>query len=331
MSNQLKKPIDTIRDLLERSKDQLQMALPKHLTVDRMLRVAITAIQKTPQLLQCDSKSLLGAIMQAAQLGLEPDGVLGQAYLIPYRNGKKNCYEAQLQVGYKGLLALARRSGEITSFQAQVVYENDNFDFAFGINERLEHIPATNGNRGDLKAAYAIARFKDSGYAFDVMFKEDIEKIRRASKASSKDTPWNTWAEEMWRKTVAKRLCKYLPQSIELQKAAAIDEHIDMGFDVMPLQIESKTDERTENLKKKLEEENLKKKVDKKERKPVEEHDKTFSEKLAGLKGALGDEVFYRELSSVGYSNEKDVPKDKEEDVLNYLGAFVDNEKAVEV
>ncbi len=226
MATELQKKTQTIRELLKKSEGQIKAALPSFLTVGRMVRIFLTTIQKTPKLLECDQKSLIGAFMQAAQLGLEPDGVLGQAYIIPYGN------KAQFQIGYKGLLALARRSNEITSFNAQVVYENDTFEFEYGLHEKLKHIPCMNGDRGKLKAAYAIARFKDGGYAFDVMFGSDIAKTRRSSKAqSTKDSPWNTWEEEMWRKTVAKRLTKYLPQAIETQRAAQIDENIDMGID----------------------------------------------------------------------------------------------------
>lgn len=226
MTTELQKKMTTIRDLLKRSEGQIRAALPKFLTVERMTRIFLTTIQKTPKLLECDQKSLIGAFMQSASLGLECDGILGQAYIIPYGN------KANFQIGYKGLLALARRSNEITSFNAQVVYEKDLFEFEYGLHEKLKHVPCMTGERGKLKAAYAVARFKDGGYAFDVMFGSDIEKVRKSSKAqSTKDSPWNTWEEEMWRKTVAKRLTKYLPQAIETQRASQIDERIDMQLD----------------------------------------------------------------------------------------------------
>lgn len=227
--------LTTIRDLVSQSQDEFRRALPRHLDPDRFLRIALTAIRQTPKLLDCTPQSLVAALMQSAQLGLEPDGILGHAYLIPYRDNKKGTTEAQFQVGYKGLISLARRSGEVQSFQAQVVYENDKFDFAFGIDERLEHIPA-GGDRGEMVAAYAIVKFKDGGHAFDVMFREDIEKVKRSSKAADSG-PWKTHEPEMWRKTVAKRLCKYLPLSVELQRAASLDEHNDLGpIDVTPHQ-----------------------------------------------------------------------------------------------
>lgn len=234
MTTELQKKTNTIRELLKKSEGQIRAALPNFLTVERMTRIFLTTIQKTPKLLECDQKSLIGAFMQSAQLGLEPDGLLGQAYIIPYGN------QAKFQIGYKGLLALARRSGEITSFNAQVVYEKDKFEFEYGLNDKLKHVPCMNGDRGSLIAVYAIARFKDGGYAFDVMFKCDIDKIRKSSKAqSTKDSPWNTWEEEMWRKTVAKRLMKYLPQAIEAQRASQIDERIDMQLDEDIIEVQS--------------------------------------------------------------------------------------------
>lgn len=228
----LAKKSKTIRDFFNKPelKAEFQQALPKHVETAAFVRTAITSIIGNQALLDCDMGSLVKALMQAAQLGLMPDGVTGHAYLIPYKNSKKGITEAQFQIGYKGLLSLVRRTGEIKSFIAQVVCENDKFDFAFGIKERLEHVPVQ-GDRGAMKCAYAYAQFKDGGYTFDVMFREDIEKVKKSSKASSfKDSPWQTWEAEMWRKTVAKRLIKYLPISVDLQRAAGIDEHNDMGL-----------------------------------------------------------------------------------------------------
>ena len=121
-------PYKTIQDLLKRMEPQIRKALPKHLEPERLARIALTEIRKNPKLLECSRESLLGAVMTAAQLGLEP-GVLGHAYLIPYWNNKTKSYEVQFQIGYKGLLDVVRRSGEITSISAHCVYENDEFEF----------------------------------------------------------------------------------------------------------------------------------------------------------------------------------------------------------
>lgn len=221
--------IKTIRDLFERAKPQIALAVPKHLTPERIMRVAMTAIQRTPKLLDCDAQSLLASVMQCAQLGLEPDGILGHAYLVPFKNNKRGgILEAQFMIGYKGLISLARRSGEVSSINAQVVYSNDEFDYSYGLDEKLFHRPTT-GERGRPIAAYCVARFKDGGHAFEVMTYEDIESIRKRSKAAE-DGPWVTDWPEMARKTVVRKLAKYLPLSIEFQKAAALDEYADAGL-----------------------------------------------------------------------------------------------------
>lgn len=105
----------TIRGLLEKSRKQLEMAIPKHMTVDRLLRVAMTSIQRTPKLLDCTPQSLLACVMTCAQLGLEPDQFLGQAYLVPFKDTEKNITVCTLIPGYRGYIALARRSGEVAN------------------------------------------------------------------------------------------------------------------------------------------------------------------------------------------------------------------------
>jgi recombination protein RecT len=210
-----------IGKFLKTKENQIKAALPKHLTSERMLRIATTELRKIPKLRECAVESLFGAIIQCSQLGLEPGSALGQAYLIPY--GK----ECQFMIGYRGMIDLARRSGQIVSISAQAVYENDDFDFAYGLNEKLEHTPAK-GERGNFIAAYAIAKLKDGGHQMEVMFKSDIEKIRARSKAA-KNGPWVTDYDEMAKKTVVRRLFKYLPISIEIAEAVEKDYQADDG------------------------------------------------------------------------------------------------------
>jgi recombination protein RecT len=218
---------NTIRAYLEGQKKQLAMAVPKHLPVDRLLRVAMTSIQQTPKLLDCTPVSLLRCVMTCAQLGLEPDQFLGQAYLVPFWNSKKNVMEAQLIPGYRGYISLARRSGEVQSVSAQVVYEKDEFILKYGINEDLTHIPAE-GDRGKAKGAYVIFKYKDGGYSFDYMSVGDIDKIRQRSKAKD-DGPWVTDYDEMAKKTVIKRHSKLAPLSVEFQKAVALEDRAYTG------------------------------------------------------------------------------------------------------
>jgi len=219
----------TLSDLFEEMKPAIAQAIPKHLTPDRLLRIAMTSIRTNPKLKVCTPESLLGAVMQCAQLGLEPS-ILGHAYLIPYRNKRKDengkeyyVDEAQFQIGYKGLIELARRTGQISSIMAQAVHEKDVFEYEYGINEKLRHVPAE-GDRGPVVKYYAYAKFKDGGYSFLVMTKRDIE-IHRDKFAKAKSYgPWVDHFDEMAKKTVLKALMKYMPISVEFQKAVDQDE-----------------------------------------------------------------------------------------------------------
>jgi len=237
--------VANIRGLLEKSKSQMALALPKHVTVDRLLRIAMTSIQKTPKLLDCSPQSLIAAVMQSAQLGLEPDGVLGQAYLVPY---KTTC---QLIPGYKGLLKLARQSGELSTIQAHAVRENDHFEFGYGLDPFLRHIPSLD-DPGDIMAFYAVARLKDGGYQFEVMSKKDVDGIRARSMAAASG-PWVSDYEEMGKKTVIRRLSKMLPASVELARAVVLDERADAGISqdidqVFDLEVEAETSELEEKV-----------------------------------------------------------------------------------
>lgn len=221
---------ETLATLFEKMKPAISQAIPKHLTPERLLRIATTSIRTNPKLKICSPESLLGAVMQCAQLGLEPT-ILGHAYLIPYKNKKKDEHgkdlgwvdECQFQIGYKGLIELARRTGQVSSLMAQAVYEKDTFEYEYGINEKLRHVP-TDGDRGQVVKYYAYAKFKDGGYSFLIMSKRDIELHRdRFSKAKSYG-PWVDHFDEMAKKTVLKALMKYMPISIEFQRAVDQDE-----------------------------------------------------------------------------------------------------------
>jgi recombination protein RecT len=203
----------------------IQRALPRHIDPGTMLRVALTAITKSPKLMDCEPPTIAQAVLEASQLGLMPDGVLGHGYMVPY--GKKCTFIP----GYKGLIDLARRSGKVDAIYAKAVYENDEFDYAFGLEPKLIHVPAQMLGKepGELVAAYAVARLKDAEPVFDVMHKPDIEKIRKRSKTPDQG-PWVTDYDEMSKKTVLRRLCKYLPLSTELTAAVAKDEYAERGL-----------------------------------------------------------------------------------------------------
>ena len=222
-------PEQTIRRYLEQMAPEIQRALPKHLDADRLARIAMTTIRQTPELLDCNIQSLLAAVMQSAQLGLEPN-ILGQAYIIPY--GK----EAQFIIGYRGMIDLARRSGHIESIYAHPVYDQDDFDYEYGLDPKLRHKPAI-GDRGQFIGAYGVAKFKDGGYHFEFMPKSEIDK-RRARSAAKSSGPWVTDYEEMACKTVNRHMYKYLQISIEIMKQV---EHTDetVKHEIMPDMTES--------------------------------------------------------------------------------------------
>src|SRR5690625_399739 len=214
----------TIEDYLKQMAPAMQEALPKHMDVDRLMRLTMTTIRTTPELRQADVASLLGGVMQAAQLGLEP-GLLGQCYLLPFKNNRKGITEVQFIIGYKGMIDLARRSGHIQSIYAHAVYEKDDFEFELGLNPKLNHKPFMDGDRGDYIGSYAVAHFKDGGYQFEFMPKSEIDKRRNASPGGRSDySPWNNYYEEMANKTVIRHMWKYLPISVEIQEAVQHDE-----------------------------------------------------------------------------------------------------------
>lgn len=214
-------PYQNIQDLFKRMAPEIAKVLPKHIKSDHLLRVALTEIRKNPKLLECSSQSLLGALMLAAQLGLEP-GILGHAYLIPYYNSKTRSTEVQFQIGYKGYIDLVRRSGELQTLDVHEVCRNDVFEYEYGLTPKLMHRPALE-NRGDTYCYYAIAKLKDGGFSYLVMSVQDIEKFRKRSKSPDYG-PWVTDYDAMAKKTVIKQLAKYLPLSTEIQTQIVQDE-----------------------------------------------------------------------------------------------------------
>ncbi len=223
--------IGNVKQFFESQKGMLAAILPRHVSPDRMLKIALGALRTTPKLMGCKVETLMGAIVQCSQLGLEPNTPLGHAYLIPFENRKKGITEVQIVLGYKGLVDLARRSGQIVSIAAHEVCEKDDFDYAYGLDEKLTHRPAMS-ERGDIVAFYAVAKLVGGGHAFEVMSKDQILQIRDNSQGwktakrfgKTEDSPWGAHFAEMGRKTVLRRLVKYLPVSIELAHAADLDD-----------------------------------------------------------------------------------------------------------
>ncbi|CDG21021.1 Protein recT [Xenorhabdus poinarii G6] len=212
-------------------KAQLAAALPRHMAPDRMIRIVTTEIRKTPALANCDMQSFVGAVVQCSQLGLEPGSALGHAYLLPFGNGKSKTGQSNVQliIGYRGMIDLARRSGQIVSISARTVRDGDQFHYEYGLNENLTHIPGENED-APITHVYAVARLQDGGVQFEVMTRKQVEKVREKSSAGN-NGPWVTHWEEMAKKTVIRRLFKYLPVSIEMQKAVILDEKADANID----------------------------------------------------------------------------------------------------
>jgi recombination protein RecT len=212
---------------------QIARALPRHLTAERLIRIATTELRKTPKLAQCSPQSFLGAVIQCAQLGLEPGSALGHVYIVPFDRWKKEGTRwvlletvATVILGYRGMIDLARRSGQIESIEAWPVYVGDAFECTLGLEPSLIHKPdwenAGRTSPENLRFVYAVARLKDGGRQFAVMSRAEVEVIRNRSFAKNKtdiekyDGPWKTDFEQMALKTVVRRLFKFLPVSVEM-------------------------------------------------------------------------------------------------------------------
>lgn len=230
----------SIADMIKTLEPEIARALPSVITPERFTRMALNALNNTPKLAECTQMSFLAALMNAAQLGLEPNTPLGQAYLIPYKN--KGVLECQFQIGYKGMLDLVYRNEMVQTVQAQVVYENDEFHYALGLNGQLEHIP-TLRDRGEPYAFYALFKLENGGYGFEVMSKTDMDAfaLQYSKGISSEYSPWKTNYIDMAKKTVIKKVLKYAPLKTEFQRALSNDETIKTHFAVDMSEVEPET------------------------------------------------------------------------------------------
>jgi len=210
---------------IKQMQGEIKKALPAVMTPERFTRIVLSALSANPKLAQTTPQSFLGAMMTAAQLGVEPNTPLGQAYLIPYYNSKARRSECQFQLGYKGLIDLAYRSGEVSVIQAQVVYENDDFTYSFGLNPELKHTPA-HRDRGEPIYVYAVFRTKDGGFGYDVMSMEDVRAFAQQYSKAYGSGPWQTDFEAMAKKTVLKRVLKYAPLKSDFLRGVAQDNTV---------------------------------------------------------------------------------------------------------
>lgn len=223
------RPAEGIGAYLDKAWPRIEAVMPRHMSGERLYQLALSAVNTTPKLAECDPATVLSCVMKCSALGLEPSAVdgLGRAYILPYRNKDKRTggwrMEATFILGYKGMLDLARRSGKVRDISARAVYEGDEFEFSFGLDERLSHRPGSGERRPEtLTHVYCICHFADGGHYMDVMTKTEVDAVRKRSKAADSG-PWVTDYEAMAKKTVIRRAFPYLPVSVEAQGAAAVD------------------------------------------------------------------------------------------------------------
>lgn len=207
---------------------QIKSVVAKNVTPEKMARIALNELRSNSCLLKIaiqNPGSFVNAVVQASHLGLEIGGALGQAYLVPFKG------EIKMMPGYRGLISLSRRSGEISSINAEIVYENDIFDLELGLQTKVTHKPNLNVDRGDPKLVYMVAHFKDGGSHFEWMTVAEVMKIKARSSAvkAGGTTPWDTDRDEMIKKTIIRRGWKYLPMSIEMQNLDKIEAANDEG------------------------------------------------------------------------------------------------------
>lgn len=215
-----------LASLLQKMRRQIQMALPRHFPVDRMARIALTALRQTPGLDQCTPASFLGCVLQCAQLGLEPNTPLGHAYLIPRWNKHINAKECTLIIGYKGYMDMSRRSGLVAGIKGYVVREGDAFEYSEGLEPKLVHVPSDDAERErrPVTHAYAIARMKEGPAEFEVLSKSQVDaRMARSETAGKSFSPWKSDYEAMAKKSAVRALWKWLPNSTEIARAEAIE------------------------------------------------------------------------------------------------------------
>ena len=240
--------IVSVYDFMQQNKNMIAKALPKAITPDRMIAIFTMVIKSSPELMACSQLSLVTAVLQTIQLGLLP-GATSQVYYVPFNNKKKDGTfqkEVQFILGYRGMIELINRSREAAILSAECVYEKDEFEYSFGLNPVLNHKPAK-GDRGGFVGVYCIAKNKIvDEKLFNFLSKEEIEKVRNASKAGQSDfSPWAKWFDEMAKKTAIKRMAKLLPLSVDIQKGLAADETIktEIAPDMLEVRSESVYDE----------------------------------------------------------------------------------------
>lgn len=226
----------TVEDLIARMRPELEKVLPREIGFERFARIVLTEIRRTPKLYDCDPHSLLGAMMLAAQLGLEP-GPLGHVYLIPFRQ------EVSFVIGYRGMIDLAYRSGLLKKIETGTVRDGDEFKYRLGTRAFLDHVPLGPPAEREATHYYAVAALKTGGNPFVVLAPEEVEKHRKRSRNATGDySPWTTDYDAMARKTCIRVLAKVLPQSPQFAHGLEADDATIAGLDAVdPLEADAAT------------------------------------------------------------------------------------------
>ena len=220
----------SVRTMLARPDIQAQIrdVLPQHITPEKLAALALTQIRANPKLLDCTHMSLLGAVLESSKLGLEI-GSMGQCWIVPLRNNKRDCIEANMWIGYRGLIELAYRSKLISSIEAHAVFEGDKFDYQFGTDKFIHHKPSDDADRSKLTHVYSVIETVMDGTLLDVMTHADVEKIRERSRMGNTGA-WISDYIPMAIKTVLNRSLKKGPCSTELQRAITLDSQAEIGI-----------------------------------------------------------------------------------------------------
>jgi recombination protein RecT len=216
-----------VRDYFEKNKAVIMETLPRGFNYSRMVRSVMNAVSTTPIIAQCTPASIFLASVKGMALGLEPNGALGHAYLVPFRDN--GTWKAQFMPSYKGMIELAMRTGKVSSIYAHEVCEHDSFEYELGDSKHIHHIPNAS-DRGNTIGYYAVVKYSDGAADFEYMTMQDVNKVRASSKTADKSySPWKSWPDEMGKKTAVKRLMKRVPMSVEMAELVKADNHIATG------------------------------------------------------------------------------------------------------
>lgn len=216
---------------------KLTEAAGKLMKPEDLIRFALIAASRSPDLAVCSRESVLRALLDAAALGIKPGGLMGRGYLVPRKNNKVKpaITECCFDPGWRGLVDIARRSGQIKRIEAHVVHQRDEFSFARTPLTTLSHVPCEDGDPGEIRAAYAVAEFQGGELQVEVVLRRDLDKIRAMAAGGG---PWANWGEEMARKTAVRRLCKYLPYDEALDQAMAASDTAD-SVDIVNVSVDT--------------------------------------------------------------------------------------------